>query len=746
MTPEAIECESRIERVVVYSRGAVVTRRVSIPEDLPEGTVEVAIRGITVVAEPGSARALTEGERDVVGLRVKRVVPASPSSPGELAARVREHHLARARLKNERAHVRARRDLLASVSLDPGMAKAWRRVNPSVRIADALALSALLTQELEALDARVVEMDEALEKNRREREAAELAAAQGRTAEVQGDSRPSLEVIVRLSPGGAVRSLAIEYVVWPARWVPSYSARFSAAATRVAWTIEALIAQASGEDWSHVALSLSTADLVHDARLPELPSLRLGRAQPPARRGYRSPPEGLDAMFEGYDRFVASLPTVPPPYAGPRRSILPPAPMAMAGLVDSMTTVRTPSELEAGLFEDDALEVESTSLEERPDRMTLPSADTIVQLPFSPAYRGSPTAAAATAAPQPLPRNTPVPQAMPLPASKPQGGFASSESKTPMREQARKPLEEGSTMDAPAQLGGAGSAQAAWEPAAPQAIEPADAWLDFDALYLAEPASKASRGRLARDDPQAGGGPGRAAYELIEHLALPAYARDPRDSRGQFDHRYDAEALGDVPSNARLHRVTVAAANAPATPRFITVPRESAEIYREVEIRNPFDAPLLSGPVEVFVDGALLTQSTITHVDRGGAILLGLGVEDRLRVARNARVEEGSAGLLGGSTAIEHVVTIELASALGRDVEVSVIDRIPITDDRDVEIKTLFVRPAAEPYTQADRGQPVRKGLRWHVTVPAGGKSRIELGYKVVLSSKSEIVGGNRRE
>jgi hypothetical protein len=32
------------------------------------------------------------------------------------------------------------------------------------------------------------------------------------------------------------------------------------------------------------------------------------------------------------------------------------------------------------------------------------------------------------------------------------------------------------------------------------------------------------------------------------------------------------------------------------------------------------------------------------------------------------------------------------------------------------------------------------------VTVPPGGKTRIELAYKVVLPSKSEIVGGNRRE
>jgi hypothetical protein len=68
------------------------------------------------------------------------------------------------------------------------------------------------------------------------------------------------------------------------------------------------VAQASGEDWKDVGLALTTADLVQDTRLPELASLHLSRVQRPPRRGFRPAPEGLDAMFEGLDRFVAALP------------------------------------------------------------------------------------------------------------------------------------------------------------------------------------------------------------------------------------------------------------------------------------------------------------------------------------------------------------------------------------------------------------------------------------------------------
>mgnify|MGYP006877781628 CR=1 FL=1 len=40
---------------------------------------------------------------------------------------------------------------------------------------------------------------------------------------------------------------------------------------------------------------------------PKFQALRLGREHPPPERGYRAPPDGLEFMFVGYDRFTAGL-------------------------------------------------------------------------------------------------------------------------------------------------------------------------------------------------------------------------------------------------------------------------------------------------------------------------------------------------------------------------------------------------------------------------------------------------------
>ena len=53
MTATSIVCESHIRRVTVYARGAVVARRLALPEELPEDATDLTVSGVTALAEPG---------------------------------------------------------------------------------------------------------------------------------------------------------------------------------------------------------------------------------------------------------------------------------------------------------------------------------------------------------------------------------------------------------------------------------------------------------------------------------------------------------------------------------------------------------------------------------------------------------------------------------------------------------------------------------------------------------------------
>ena len=263
---------------------------------------------MTALAETGSVRALARGGREVTSIKARAVIPGATAKPGRLGARVRALGLERDRIAAERAQADRRRGELAGLTPEPSFPRWGRHPGSRDAIPGCAFAGRLIASELVRLDDRVSQLDVALEDVRRRFAAAEIEAAQGTPAEIEGLSRAQVEILVRLDAAQApLLALEIDYVVASARWWPAYTARFTAGATRVAFAIDAFVAQASGEAWSGVALAISTADLASDVRLPELRSLRIGRAQAAPRKGYRPPPAGLDAMFEGYDRAAAQL-------------------------------------------------------------------------------------------------------------------------------------------------------------------------------------------------------------------------------------------------------------------------------------------------------------------------------------------------------------------------------------------------------------------------------------------------------
>ncbi|HMY17984.1 MAG TPA: hypothetical protein PKA58_16785, partial [Polyangium sp.] len=79
---------SRIHRVVVHARGAVVTRAVTLPTPLSSDAFDLVIAGITPLAEPATFRAIAKGSRQVVSVVAKFVVPDGPARVGSAAERV----------------------------------------------------------------------------------------------------------------------------------------------------------------------------------------------------------------------------------------------------------------------------------------------------------------------------------------------------------------------------------------------------------------------------------------------------------------------------------------------------------------------------------------------------------------------------------------------------------------------------------------------------------------------------------
>ncbi|WP_404817611.1 DUF4139 domain-containing protein [Streptomyces resistomycificus] len=275
--------------------------------------------------------------------------------------------------------------------------------------------------------------------------------------------------------------------------------------------------------------------------------------------------------------------------------------------------------------------------------------------------------------------------------------------------------------------------------------QPSGAELDYAALVLTGPDEQGDRrGRLfpeAPFDPVAAEHRRRA--ESVSGLPLPQHAVRPRESAGSFDHRFDAVARVDIPSDGTWHTVTVTEIPVELHTEYLCVPSVEQTVYATLLLSNATDQALLAGPVEVTVDDDFLLTAALPTLAPGGVRRVGLGPAEGIQVTRRTNLHESTSGLRNNTTVLDHRVQVELANLLAKPVTVEVREQVPVTSDPDVRIEERADWTAPEEDAGRDHHAP---GTRvWRVSLPAGGRAALHGGYEIRIPAGKAVVGGNRR-
>ncbi|MFI8083953.1 DUF4139 domain-containing protein [Kitasatospora sp. NPDC086009] len=701
---------SELDSVVVHAVGAVCRRRARVA--LPPGG-RLRLTGLPQVLDGRSLRARVLSGPPGTAVTEARLEPvAELRSLDELP----ELH---SRLKAAREHesaVRERQrlvlDTIAETTALRAVPPAHRRDEPLRRTpADAwLELAEFVDERLTRLHLRADELAEELE---RAEHATETLADRLARSSTAGPARPvetSATVLLTLTAPAPANSrpedtapapeidIELEYGVPAARWVPAYRLSYQQGSDTGRLVLRASVAQRTGEDWTGVRLALSTADLERRTDLPKLRSLRIGRSQPaPPPSGWREPPAGLSDLFTGYD---AVGPRPEPRRSGPvpvgaaaplPRPVPPPAPMAPGGAPLAGGT-------RGGV---QAFEAPAPSLG------------------FA-GYGGPPPAQ--PGAPQPgAPLPPPAAAAAPAPLGR-------------RDRSARRSATGGAAEAAFADEFGAAAAPLA--PPAPPA--PGATLLDYPTLVLAGPDEPAARrGTLHPTAPTRPTPTG----STLSGLPLPRHAVPPRASAGSFDHRFDAAAPADIPSDGTWHTVTIGEIPVTVRPEYVTVPSVEEKVYGTLVLANGTAHAVLAGPVEVTVDDEFLLTAALPTLAPGGTCRLGTGVTESVEVARRTELHESTTGMLNTSTVLDHRVHVELANRLGHAVTVEVRERVPVTPDSEIRIEERADWHA--PAVPSPECPPSSR--LWRVELPPGGRAELDGGYQIRIPAGKAIVGGNRR-
>ena len=271
-----VDASSAVDAVTVYPDGASVTRLITL--DLPAGDNSAVLKDFPLTLDPSSLR--VEGEAGAkltigaIDARPPRAAP--PVNLPELDKRIEALKDQRADLQGAINAAAARRkfaERFAETSPagigDKGEARPiaeWRTAFAAVGDEVASADSAIRDAERKQRDI--------------DREIARLESD-------RAQKPPSkLEVRIEVAAAAATRAtLRVTYAVRNARWTPLYDARLDTGAKDRKPALElvrrAEITQNTGEDWSNVALSVSTVRTARGGRAPDLNSLIVQYPPPP---------------------------------------------------------------------------------------------------------------------------------------------------------------------------------------------------------------------------------------------------------------------------------------------------------------------------------------------------------------------------------------------------------------------------------------------------------------------------------
>lgn len=268
---------SRIEAVTVFPDGATVTRRASV--QLPAGASVLVFKGLSPLVDPASIRVAGEGGAALsIGSVDVRTVPgeARPSSNPELEGRIDALKRQRALLQGQIEAAEGKKAAIQAFARPPETPAGGTPLPVDQWGAAWDAIGGALDKAGQAL-AGLREQDRKLE--------ADIEALVAARPRATPPGAPRRDVAVGVETTEPFEgTIEISYRTGGANWQPVYDVRLDTGARDRKPSLEivrrAVVSQKTGEDWSDVALTVSTVRTAGGTAAPEPNTLVLNLWDP----------------------------------------------------------------------------------------------------------------------------------------------------------------------------------------------------------------------------------------------------------------------------------------------------------------------------------------------------------------------------------------------------------------------------------------------------------------------------------
>ena len=194
------------------------------------------------------------------------------------------------------------------------------------------------------------------------------------------------------------------------------------------------------------------------------------------------------------------------------------------------------------------------------------------------------------------------------------------------------------------------------------------------------------------------------------------------------DYTAESTTLNTIPSDGSEHEATLGTQSIPARFSYYAAPKITPNVYMLAEVPNWRDYELLKGKLRVFLDNTYVGDSYWTPLEIQDTLHFSLGVEKNIGVERTLKATKEKKNLLRTAKKVTRNWQITVKNNKETAVDVVVEDQIPVATNDDAKV-TLLESSNAKVDEKEGR-------LKWTLHLAPGEKKEININYEVRVNDE----------
>ena len=178
---------------------------------------------------------------------------------------------------------------------------------------------------------------------------------------------------------------------------------------------------------------------------------------------------------------------------------------------------------------------------------------------------------------------------------------------------------------------------------------------------------------------------------------------------------YDLPGKLSMPSRSDQQLLTIASFGARAKFLHIATPLLTDYVYLQADITNNSKTIMLAGPASMYLDGGFVGKANIELVTIGEEFTAGFGVDSQVRIAREFK--DKKVDTLWGNRVEEYDYRIAVDNYKNMPVKLQLLERIPYTEDENLEIENFKTNRPLSTDAEYVRSQSQKGILRWDLNL-----------------------------